>query len=360
MSVPSIQYVKTRDGVSIAYWTLGDGPPLVHSWGVASHALLEWRFPEIRRWYERVARGRRLISYEKRGIGMSQRDVQDLSLDAHVSDIEALVEHLGLHSFALFAPMVSGLIAVAYAALHGDQTLQLILWNAWRCHADIARASSIQAVDATLDHDWVTYTEAYAHLLLGWDQGEPAHRYASMMRESVTPELNRRRSEAIQGWDVTDLLPRVQAQTLVLQRRSLGWLDVSVGRELAASIPNAKLAILDGASVPPFLGDSEEVAAAIDSFLGEPEQHDAQRTQEFRGSPLGTTGKAGEKRPELNLSPRQREVLGMISRGMTNREIAAELVLSLRTVERHVNDIYGRLGVRNRAEAVALALERQQ
>jgi len=359
MTVPRIRYVKSQDGVSIAFWTLGDGPPLVHSWGLASHAQLEWQFPEIRQWYERISRGHRLISYEKRGIGMSQREVADLSLDAHVADLEAVVEHLGLDSIAIFAPMISGQIAVAYAARHNQQPLSLILWNSWRRHADIAQASPIQAMDALLDQDWVTYTEAYAHLLLGWDQGDPAHRYASMMRESISPELNRRRADAMRAWDVTDLLPLVQAETLVLQRRGLGWLDLSVGIEIAASIANSRLVVLDGTSVPPFLGDSEEAALAIDTFLAEGERPDG-APPTSPGSPTGGQRSAGAESIEASLSPRQLEVLGMIARGMTNREIAAELVLSLRTVERHVNDIYARLGVRNRSEAVAMILTSKQ
>jgi DNA-binding CsgD family transcriptional regulator len=286
---------------------------------------------------------------------MSQREVEDFSLDAHVRDLEAVVAHLDLDSFDLFAPMVSGQIAIAYAARHVEQQLQLILWNSWRRHTDIHRARSIQAMETLLDEDWITYTEAYAHLLLGWDQGEPAHRYAGMMRESITPEINRRRADAMRTWDVSELLPRVQARTLVLQRSGLGWLDLSTGRDIAASIPDARLVVFEGSSVPPFLGASEEVALAIDGFLGQRE-FDARSLRVLPTAITATpTGRA--RRPEQSLSARQREVLSLIARGMTNREIAIELVLSVRTVERHVNDIYARLGVRNRTEAVALALQ---
>jgi DNA-binding CsgD family transcriptional regulator/pimeloyl-ACP methyl ester carboxylesterase len=282
---------------------------------------------------------------------MSQREVEDFSLDAHVADLEAVVAHLDLCGFDLFAPMVSGQIAIAYAARHVEQPLQLVLWNSWRCHTDIHRAPSIQAMETLLDEDWITYTEAYAHLLLGWDQGEPAHRYAAMMRESITPEINRRRADAMRTWDVSDLLPGVRARTLVLQRSGLGWLDLSIGRDIAASIPDARLVVLEGSSVPPFLGESEEIALAIDGFLGEREPQSSVGSGNYATQPGST------RRPALNLSARQREVLSLIARGMTNREIATELVLSLRTVERHVNDIYARLGVRNRTEAVALALQ---
>ena len=360
MDPPRIQYARTQDGVSIAYWTLGEGPPLVHSWGVISHSQLEWQFPEIRDWYVRLARNWRLINYEKRGIGLSQREVEDFSLDAHLLDLEAVVDRLELSSFSMFAPMAAGLIAVAYAARHTDQSLRLILWNAWRRRADLERATSIQAIETLLEQDWFTYTEAYAHLLLGWDQGGPAHRYAAMMRESTTQDIEKRREEAMRTWDVTQLLPLVQAETLVLQRRGLAWLDLSVGRNIAASIPGARFVVQEGESVPPFLGDMAGVAQAIDSFMAEQDwsrrppspRRSAPEFERTAGTHVGGS--------ITRLSKRQREILNLIANGLTNREIASELVLSLRTVERHVNDIYARLGVRNRTEAVAFALKNLQ
>jgi DNA-binding CsgD family transcriptional regulator/pimeloyl-ACP methyl ester carboxylesterase len=353
MDSPGIQYAKTNDGVSIAYWTLGSGPPLVHSWGVTSHSQLEWQFPEIREWYLRLARSWRLISYEKRGVGLSQREVDDFSLDAHVLDLEAVVTQLDLGPFTLFAPMSAGMVGVAYAAAHPDSDIRLILWNSWRRQADLARAASVQAMETLLQQDWLTYSETYAHLLLGWDQGEPAHRYAAMLRESTTQETEQRRQQALRNWDITPLLPSVKAETLVLQRSGLAWLDLAVGRELATTIPGARFVIQDGESVPPFLGDMQGVARAIESFVG--------AATASERPPPGLSASGGGlalSDAALRLSRRQQEILRLMVSGQTNREIAAQLVLSLRTVERHANDIYSRLGVRNRTEAVAYALRR--
>src|SRR3990170_2954549 len=103
---PRIQYAKTKDGVSIAYWTLGEGEPLVlMSEPGLSHIQLEWQIPECRRWYERFAEKRMIVRYDGRGVGLSDRDVSNYSLDAWVLDLQAVVNRLGLERFALFATL---------------------------------------------------------------------------------------------------------------------------------------------------------------------------------------------------------------------------------------------------------------
>src|SRR3989304_2104993 len=100
---PRIQYAKTEDGVSIAYYTLGEGLPLLCMPSLpTSHIQLEWQFPEYRRSFERLAQKRMLVRYDCRGSGLSERDVTDFSLDALVLDVEAVVDRLGLERLALF------------------------------------------------------------------------------------------------------------------------------------------------------------------------------------------------------------------------------------------------------------------
>ena len=85
---PRIQYAQTADGVSIAFWTLGEGVPLVDMWASPfSHIQLEWSFPELRRFYERLAEKRKLVRYDPRGTGLSERNVTDYGLDAHMMDL---------------------------------------------------------------------------------------------------------------------------------------------------------------------------------------------------------------------------------------------------------------------------------
>jgi class 3 adenylate cyclase len=269
---PRIQYAKTADGVSIAFWTLGEGTPLVHLPLIFSHIQMECQVPECRRWYERMAEKRKLIRYDYRGFGLSERKVTDVSLDAMVLDLEAVVDRLGLEKFALLGLVHSGPGAMAYAARHPERVSHLVLWNTYARAADWLRSPQVQAVRAPMDKDWAFFAEAVAHSLLGWSAGEPARRYAALIRESITPEsLQGVVIPAINEWDGTRLLPQVTSPTLLLYRRQY-VLDDDLARGLASRIPDARLVLLEGESGAPYLGDMEAVLTAIDEFLGEGEE----------------------------------------------------------------------------------------
>jgi len=269
---PRIQYAKTADGVSIAFWTLGEGTALVQLPLSFSHIQLEWQIPECRRWYERLAEKRKLVRADPRGMGLSERDIAELSADAWLLDVEAVVDRLGLEKFALLGPQHSGPVAIAYAARHPERVSHLILWCAHARASDWSAQPQNQSVRALIDKDWAFYTEAAAHSLLGWSAGEPARRYAALIRESVAPEFMAEMViPALNEFDVTPLLAQVRSPTLVLHRRQ-NTLPVDVARRLASRIPDARLVLLEGESGAPYLGDMEAVLAAIDEFLGEGEK----------------------------------------------------------------------------------------
>ncbi len=264
---PRIQYAKTADGVSIAFWTLGEGMPLVVAWGW-THVQLEWQFPEIRAFYERLAAGTNLVRFDHRGIGLSDRNVTDYSLDTLLLDLEAVVDHLGLGKFAIVTGGFSGPVAITYAVRHSERVSHVLLWCAWARAPDVFRSGRVQAVGALRGKDWEVYTETTARLQTGWSAGEVAHRLAAFVRESVTPEGLQSLMDAVAQFDVTELLPQVRSPTLVAHRRQVLVPDVEVARGLASCIPGARLAFLEGESWLPFLGDTEAVLRAIDEFLG--------------------------------------------------------------------------------------------
>lgn len=139
---PRIQYAKTSDGVSIAYWTLGEGdvPLVLTSPHVFNHIQLEWQTPETRRWCERLAEKRQLVGYDGRGSGLSDRDVLRYSLDTLVLDLEAVVGRLGLQAFDLFGDFVGGQTAIACACRHPKLVSHLILWNSYARASDVFRS----------------------------------------------------------------------------------------------------------------------------------------------------------------------------------------------------------------------------
>jgi len=266
---PSIQYAKTADGVNIAFWTLGEGTPIVQMptlpW---SHIQLEWQNPGYSRWDERLAERRKLVRYDGRGSGLSERDAADCSVDAHMLDLQAVVERLGVERFVLLGSFTAWPIAIAYAARHPEAVSQLVLWCPWA-----RQEARIQALRALREGDWELYTEASAHATFGWSAGEEAHRWAVYLRECTTPEAARAILPALEESDVTALLSQVRAPTLILQRRqTAGIASVETAKGLASRIPDARLALLEGTSILPWVGDMEAVWAAMDDFLSEGEE----------------------------------------------------------------------------------------
>jgi class 3 adenylate cyclase len=266
---PPIHYAQTSDGVSIAYWAIGDRTPFVHMpWFRMSHVQLEWQIPEIKRWYEALAGRTRLVRYDGRGIGLSQRSVSDYSLDALVRDVEAVVDRLELPQFALFGLVHTGPVAMAYAARHPERVSKLVLWCTYARSSDYSQSSEIQATRDVMDKNWAMYTKTVAHVRLGWSEGEPARRFAAVMQESLSPEALHASISAFKDLDVTELLPKVQCPVLLLHRRQLSWLPVDTAKDLASRLPDARLTLIEGESGAPYLGDADGVLNSITEFLG--------------------------------------------------------------------------------------------
>ncbi len=273
MAEPRIQYAQTADGVSIAFWTLGEGLALIAPVGlVFSHIQLEWQMPELRRWYEGLARNRKLIRYDHRGTGLSERTEIDFSLEAQLLDIDAVVSRLGLEEFALLGIGDAGPATITYAVRHPERVSHLILFCSYAVGSWEARLPpQLRATFRLMDTDWELFTETASHVALGWEEGEQARRFAAFTRECTTPKALRTAYSQIAGVDVTSLLPHVKSPTLVLHRRQVPAPDVDVATGLASRIPDARLALLEGTSPFPPIGGVEPVLQAIDEFLGEGE-----------------------------------------------------------------------------------------
>jgi pimeloyl-ACP methyl ester carboxylesterase len=118
---PRIQYAKTKDGVSIAFYVMGEGMPVIlMPWIPFSHLEREWHTPELRRVVEPYTETSMLIRYDHRGSGLSDHEVDDRSLAAYLLDLEAIVDRLGFEKCALVPRATSSPVAIAYAARHPD------------------------------------------------------------------------------------------------------------------------------------------------------------------------------------------------------------------------------------------------
>ncbi|HEY2388836.1 MAG TPA: adenylate/guanylate cyclase domain-containing protein [Candidatus Binatia bacterium] len=233
-----------------------------------THLEASWQLPEIRSWHERLARGRRLVVYDSRGMGLSDRVCAAMSLDALVRDLEAVVEHAGIERFALASSPTAGPVAITYSARHPDRVSHLVLLSA-AARGSESLPPQVEMLLALADRDWELYTETLAHAVIGWDAGEYAHRFAHYFRACASPALNRMFLDMLRAADVSALLPRVTMPTLVVHRRESPSPPIAALRALVAAIPDARLVLTEGRSLAPFIGDMESVARAIEEFLGD-------------------------------------------------------------------------------------------
>ncbi len=272
MIQPEIQYCATSDSVSIAYWTLGEGEgePIVYMpWIPFSHIEMEWQDAQHRRFCEGLAKGGRLVHYDGRGSGLSDRQVEDLSPAARAFDLEAVVDELGLDRFALWAPMISGAVAVPYAADHPERVSRLVLWCSIVRVEDMTEASQFQGLIALAEKDWDLFTETMASVIYGWSDGDRARQYAALVRESASPEIVESMLSMIaeDQVDISALLQDVKAPTLVLHRRDMAYPSLDVARKLASQIPDARLVLVDGGSGD--IGEgTDDIIRATAEFLG--------------------------------------------------------------------------------------------
>ncbi len=266
---PRIQYAKTKDGVSIAFWTMGEGVPVVRMQPTPySHAQLEWSIPEIRLWHEPLAERYRLVRFDHRGTGLSQRDAIDFSLEAQVRDLEAVLDRLSLDRVALMALYGSGPLAIEYAAQHSERVSHLILLDAYARGPDFYRLQQLQAIVSMVDKDWELFTENLSHISYGWSE-ESARRFAAFMRECVSPDAAKEFLEADAKVDVSAALPEIEQPTLVLQHRLVPFPTIDTATDIASHITDARLVVLEGTWRDFDIGPA---LAAIHEFLGEGEE----------------------------------------------------------------------------------------
>jgi class 3 adenylate cyclase/pimeloyl-ACP methyl ester carboxylesterase len=263
---PQIQYAKTTDGVDIAYWVVGQGPAVVNLPPlVFSHCQREWQIKEWREWWTPLLEGHRLIRYDARGSGLSERNVSDLSLDKMLLDVDAVAGQVGTERFPVFAPNWAGLLGIAYAATRPERVSRLVLWNSPGSGA--REESRTHVLRQIASANWQLFADSVALASFGWEAGPLGRAFAEYIMEATTPEGYQRFSSALAEYEIEGYLSRVDVPTLVIQPRGLGVRDA---RSLASSLPKARLLIVEGGSAAPFVaGDGPAVMRAILEFLDE-------------------------------------------------------------------------------------------
>jgi class 3 adenylate cyclase len=262
-----LQYSRASDGVRIAYTTFGSGPVIVFTPPATFGNLLgEMQIPEHKAWMEALSRQYSVVLYDSRDGGSSQRHVEDVSLEGHTKDLEAIADKLGPESFNIFGFYHTSLAAVMYAARHPERVRRLVLWHSYASAAE-RQSPQLAAVRSLRDQSWEVYLETLARTSFGWSN-ESASIWARQEREMITSADAARMLEAQAQFDVTEYLPRVKCPTLVVYRRDARRYSSSWGMALASQIPDAQMQLLPGEEMVYSAGDGESVLRLLDDFLG--------------------------------------------------------------------------------------------
>jgi len=171
--------------------------------------------------------------------------VDDLSLDAHLLDIHALVKRLGLSEFSIFAASYAGPIALRYAARNPEMVSNLLLWCTHASHREVTDRlpgpNNLQreAINRLASIDWDLFIRTYLHRAIGWTEGDLANQFANLAKNSIEPAQFFDSLMEYAAFDATSDLPAVSSPTLVLHRPGFVGSDVEVAKGLASRIPDA-------------------------------------------------------------------------------------------------------------------------
>ncbi|HTJ93996.1 MAG TPA: alpha/beta hydrolase, partial [Pararobbsia sp.] len=248
-----IKYCRASDGVRLAYATIGRGPPLVKTANWMNHLEYDWESPIWHHLLEGLARNYTLTRYDARGNGMSDWDVDELSLEAWVGDLETVVDAAGLDRFPLFGASQGCAISIAYAARHPERLSHLVLYGGFALGGNKRSPQEHEkrkALGTLLRLGWGMDDPAFRQLFTSQfiPEGtkEQADYYNDLQRRTTSAECAARYFEVVGNLDVRDLLSQVRVPTLVLHVREDLVCPIDAGRQMAAGIPGARFVALPG------------------------------------------------------------------------------------------------------------------
>ncbi|PVY97308.1 alpha/beta fold hydrolase [Actinomycetospora cinnamomea] len=338
-------------GTSLAYTSVGQGPPLVIGGWWMSQLELNWAIPAFRAFLTALARRHTVVSYDRPGRGLSGGALA-LDLDFEVDTLARVVDAVGGGSVSVFGSSSAGPVAAAYAARHPDRVDRLVLYGTYADGAAVAPpAVRRQLVDLVAAH-WGFGSRVLTDLFLPDGTAEERDAFVAFQRASGPAGFAAEALAATYSYDVRDELARIAAPTLVVHRRRDRAIAPRLGREIAAAVPDARFVALEGSEHFPWRGDAAAVTRAVLAFLDEP-RHAVPR------GPEATEATEAANPTDPNglglLTERERAVLQLVARGRSDREIARALGLSPHTVHRHVANIRTKLDLPSRAAAAAHA-----
>ncbi|MBA3812254.1 MAG: alpha/beta fold hydrolase [Caulobacteraceae bacterium] len=247
-----IGYGVAPDGVCIAYASIGDGPALIKAANWLNHLELDWESPVWAPLLRDLARDRRLIRYDARGNGLSDWDVEDLSFEAFVADLECVVDASGCTRFPLLGLSQGVAVAIEYAARHPEKVSHLVLWGGyaagWRVEGDADLRAEREALMTLFRQGWerddARYRQVFSRAFMPLATEAELDAFDDLQRATTTPENAARSLEMFADIDVRHRLGRIAAPTLVMHGRGDKRVPFIQGARIAAGMPNAEFITL--------------------------------------------------------------------------------------------------------------------
>ena len=341
-----VRFCTSRDGVRLAYAITGNGPPLVRAPHWFTHLEHDWSNPATRPWVEDLSKRYTVLRFDQRGTGLSDRDVPEISFEAHVRDLETVIDAAGFERFAIIGLSQGAASAIVYTANHPGRVSHLVICGGF------VRGWAKRGTPEMMEQ-----REMQVKLIqFGWDRAEPSFR--QVFSTQFMPDAP---IEAIHSFndfmpltssaknaaeifsknsyiDVQDEARRLKCPTLVLHGRGDLRIPFEEGRLTAGLIPGSTFVSLETRN---HLMMQEEPAWR--AFLS--------AMAEF----YPPAGAAASAAGFPGLTPRETEVLELIAQGLDNAQIAARLDLSEKTVRNNITHIFDKIQVENRAQAIVRA-----
>jgi pimeloyl-ACP methyl ester carboxylesterase len=249
-----IRFCTTKDGVRIAYSTVGDGPPLVKAANWLNHLEFEWESPVWKHWIQTFSIHHRFVRYDERGCGLSDWQIPEQSFDAWVEDLETVVDALGVDRFDLMGISQGGAVAATYAARHPERVSHLILHGAyargWNFRNNPREIEARDAIIKLIRLGWGKNNQAFRQIFttrfLPDGTPEEADWFDDLQRITAPPENAARFMEEFSRIDVRPILGDIKVPTIVFHSQDDRAVAFDEGRLLAASIRGAKFVPLPG------------------------------------------------------------------------------------------------------------------
>ena len=252
----AVTFCRSRDGINLAIATAGAGPVLVRTTHWLSHIEYDWESPITAPFLHALAARSRLVRYDGRGVGLSDRDVPEISLVTFQNDLEAVVDALQLDRFALLGTSQGAAIAIAYAARHPQRVSKLVLHGSYALGRNrrgaAADAEEARMMIAMMRRGWgdehSAFMRAFGTLFLPNGTPEQIRAYADLQRMATSAETAVKIRLLHDEIDIVDILRKVKSPTMVLHSRHDNVVPFEQGRLVAASIPNARFVPLESSN----------------------------------------------------------------------------------------------------------------